>query len=179
MVNGILQWIRRVFRLKPFQIKLTITRTVFILVFVSNFEFCQLGFWHDNQEEVEIGNANLIKRSFPDYGSKQDLLYLPTMDSVFTEIVVKKKLVIIKIGTKGRGRKNGAIEKVVERRQRKTIKNRESAARSRARKQVLNLKKRFGLSHLIVTIHLLHTGMILAYSSVHIRWLHGAAIMLR
>ncbi|MFS8009902.1 putative transcription factor bZIP family [Helianthus anomalus] len=68
MVNGILQWIRSVFRLKPFQIKLAITRTVICFHF--------------------------------------------------------------------RGRKNGAIEKVVERRQRKTIKNRESAARSRARKQV-------------------------------------------
>lgn len=34
-----------------------------------------------------------------------------------------------------RGRKCGAIEKVVERRQRRMIKNRESAARSRARKQ--------------------------------------------
>lgn len=36
-----------------------------------------------------------------------------------------------------RGRKCSAIEKVVERRQRRMIKNRESAARSRARKQVL------------------------------------------
>jgi len=36
-----------------------------------------------------------------------------------------------------RGRRNGAgVEKVVERRQRRMIKNRESAARSRARKQV-------------------------------------------
>ncbi|KAI8549921.1 hypothetical protein RHMOL_Rhmol06G0062700 [Rhododendron molle] len=35
-----------------------------------------------------------------------------------------------------RGRKGGAVEKVVERRQRRMIKNRESAARSRARKQV-------------------------------------------
>lgn len=35
-----------------------------------------------------------------------------------------------------RGRKPGALEKVVERRQRRMIKNRESAARSRARKQV-------------------------------------------
>lgn len=34
-----------------------------------------------------------------------------------------------------RGRKGGAVEKVVERRQRRMIKNRESAARSRARKQ--------------------------------------------
>lgn len=34
-----------------------------------------------------------------------------------------------------RGRKNSAVEKVVERRQRRMIKNRESAARSRARKQ--------------------------------------------
>ncbi|KAJ1376621.1 putative ABSCISIC ACID-INSENSITIVE 5-like protein 7, partial [Sesbania bispinosa] len=34
-----------------------------------------------------------------------------------------------------RGRKCGAIEKVVERRQRRMIKNRESAARSWARKQ--------------------------------------------
>ncbi|CAH9091420.1 unnamed protein product [Cuscuta europaea] len=34
-----------------------------------------------------------------------------------------------------RGRKNSALEKVVERRQRRMIKNRESAARSRARKQ--------------------------------------------
>lgn len=35
-----------------------------------------------------------------------------------------------------RGRKSGAVEKVVERRQKRMIKNRESAARSRARKQV-------------------------------------------
>lgn len=35
-----------------------------------------------------------------------------------------------------RGRKSGPVEKVVERRQRRMIKNRESAARSRARKQV-------------------------------------------
>lgn len=35
-----------------------------------------------------------------------------------------------------RGRRSGTIEKVVERRQRRMIKNRESAARSRARKQV-------------------------------------------
>ena len=38
-----------------------------------------------------------------------------------------------------RGRKFSAIEKVVERRQRRMIKNRESAARSRARKQVSHL----------------------------------------
>ncbi|KAJ0520978.1 putative transcription factor bZIP family [Helianthus annuus] len=34
-----------------------------------------------------------------------------------------------------RGRRSGTVEKVVERRQRRMIKNRESAARSRARKQ--------------------------------------------
>jgi ABA responsive element binding factor len=40
----------------------------------------------------------------------------------------------------GRGRRaGGAVEKVVERRQRRMIKNRESAARSRARKQVIIL----------------------------------------
>lgn len=38
-----------------------------------------------------------------------------------------------------RGRKSGTVEKVVERRQRRMIKNRESAARSRARKQVKNI----------------------------------------
>jgi ABA responsive element binding factor len=39
-----------------------------------------------------------------------------------------------------RGRRSGAgVEKVVERRQRRMIKNRESAARSRARKQVILL----------------------------------------
>lgn len=37
-----------------------------------------------------------------------------------------------------RGRKPGGLEKVVERRQRRMIKNRESAARSRARKQVID-----------------------------------------
>ncbi|RVW61204.1 abscisic acid-insensitive 5-like protein 6 [Vitis vinifera] len=39
-----------------------------------------------------------------------------------------------------RGRKPGALEKVVERRQRRMIKNRESAARSRARKQAYSLE---------------------------------------
>lgn len=39
-----------------------------------------------------------------------------------------------------RGRKSAALEKVVERRQRRMIKNRESAARSRARKQVQTLE---------------------------------------
>lgn len=38
-----------------------------------------------------------------------------------------------------RGRKSSALEKVIERRQRRMIKNRESAARSRARKQVYRL----------------------------------------
>lgn len=43
-----------------------------------------------------------------------------------------------------RGRKTAALEKVVERRQRRMIKNRESAARSRARKQVnLSTNTRF------------------------------------
>ncbi|KAK0580992.1 hypothetical protein LWI29_008573 [Acer saccharum] len=40
----------------------------------------------------------------------------------------------------GRGRKSGAVEKVVERRHRRMIKNRESAARSRARKQAYTLE---------------------------------------
>ncbi|KAJ0785761.1 putative transcription factor bZIP family [Helianthus annuus] len=39
-----------------------------------------------------------------------------------------------------RGRKSGAVEKVVERRQRRMIKNRESAARSRARKQAYTIE---------------------------------------
>nr|XP_043617226.1 ABSCISIC ACID-INSENSITIVE 5-like protein 5 isoform X2 [Erigeron canadensis] len=39
-----------------------------------------------------------------------------------------------------RGRRTGAIEKVVERRQRRMIKNRESAARSRARKQAYTME---------------------------------------
>ncbi|KAL6521918.1 ARM REPEAT PROTEIN INTERACTING WITH abf2 [Orobanche minor] len=39
-----------------------------------------------------------------------------------------------------RGRKSGALEKVVERRQRRMIKNRESAARSRDRKQVYTME---------------------------------------
>ncbi|XP_021996299.2 ABSCISIC ACID-INSENSITIVE 5-like protein 5 [Helianthus annuus] len=47
-----------------------------------------------------------------------------------------------------RGRKNGAIEKVVERRQRKTIKNRESAARSRARKQAYTMELEAEVSEL-------------------------------
>nr|GMD99396.1 bZIP transcription factor 46-like [Ipomoea batatas] len=46
-----------------------------------------------------------------------------------------------------RGRKNSALEKVVERRQRRMIKNRESAARSRARKQVLQHR------HLLSCLH--------------------------
>lgn len=40
----------------------------------------------------------------------------------------------------GRGRKGSALEKVVERRHRRMIKNRESAARSRARKQAYTLE---------------------------------------
>ncbi|KAJ0793293.1 putative transcription factor bZIP family [Helianthus annuus] len=47
-----------------------------------------------------------------------------------------------------RGRKHGAIEKVVERRQRKMIKNRESAARSRARKQVYTMELEAEVSEL-------------------------------
>ncbi|KAI3807211.1 hypothetical protein L1987_23136 [Smallanthus sonchifolius] len=39
-----------------------------------------------------------------------------------------------------RGRKSGAVEKVVERRQRRMIKNRESAARSRARKEAYTME---------------------------------------
>ncbi|KAL5558842.1 hypothetical protein UlMin_035053 [Ulmus minor] len=39
-----------------------------------------------------------------------------------------------------RGRKGGAVEKVAERRQRRMIKNRESAARSRARKQAYTME---------------------------------------
>ncbi|KAL2520938.1 ABSCISIC ACID-INSENSITIVE 5-like protein 5 [Forsythia ovata] len=39
-----------------------------------------------------------------------------------------------------RGRRGGALEKVVERRQKRMIKNRESAARSRARKQAYNME---------------------------------------
>ncbi|XP_024973278.1 ABSCISIC ACID-INSENSITIVE 5-like protein 5 isoform X2 [Cynara cardunculus var. scolymus] len=39
-----------------------------------------------------------------------------------------------------RGRKSGTVEKVVERRQRRMIKNRESAARSRARKQAYTME---------------------------------------
>ncbi|XP_042046872.1 ABSCISIC ACID-INSENSITIVE 5-like protein 5 [Salvia splendens] len=39
-----------------------------------------------------------------------------------------------------RGRKSAALEKVVERRQKRMIKNRESAARSRARKQAYNME---------------------------------------
>ncbi|KAK7283289.1 hypothetical protein RIF29_12710 [Crotalaria pallida] len=39
-----------------------------------------------------------------------------------------------------RGRKAGAVEKVIERRQRRMIKNRESAARSRARKQAYTME---------------------------------------
>nr|WCH76303.1 bZIP transcription factor [Lilium sp.] len=39
-----------------------------------------------------------------------------------------------------RGRKSGAVEKVVERRQKRMIKNRESAARSRARKQAYTME---------------------------------------
>ncbi|MFS7930639.1 putative transcription factor bZIP family [Helianthus anomalus] len=87
MVNGILQWIRRIFRLKPFLIKLALTRT-----------------------------DGLGKSNGGDTSSVSPVPYV--LNGVF------------------RGRKNGAVEKVVERRQRKTIKNRESAARSRARKQV-------------------------------------------
>jgi ABA responsive element binding factor len=39
-----------------------------------------------------------------------------------------------------RGRKNSAVEKVIERRQKRMIKNRESAARSRARKQAYTME---------------------------------------
>lgn len=47
-----------------------------------------------------------------------------------------------------RGRKSGAIEKVVERRQRRMIKNRESAARSRARKQAYTMELEAEVSEL-------------------------------
>ncbi|XP_076921571.1 ABSCISIC ACID-INSENSITIVE 5-like protein 5 isoform X2 [Bidens hawaiensis] len=47
-----------------------------------------------------------------------------------------------------RGRKNGSIEKVVERRQRRMIKNRESAARSRARKQAYTMELEAEVSEL-------------------------------
>ncbi|KAJ0772075.1 putative transcription factor bZIP family [Helianthus annuus] len=47
-----------------------------------------------------------------------------------------------------RGRKHGAIEKVVERRQRKMIKNRESTARSRARKQAYTMELEAEVSEL-------------------------------
>ncbi|XP_076922435.1 bZIP transcription factor 46-like isoform X2 [Bidens hawaiensis] len=47
-----------------------------------------------------------------------------------------------------RGRKNGSIEKVVERRQRRMIKNRESAARSRARKQAYSMELEAEVSEL-------------------------------
>ncbi|KAK9066740.1 hypothetical protein SSX86_014063 [Deinandra increscens subsp. villosa] len=47
-----------------------------------------------------------------------------------------------------RGRKNGTIEKVVERRQRRMIKNRESAARSRARKQAYTMELEAEVSEL-------------------------------
>ncbi|XP_071696607.1 ABSCISIC ACID-INSENSITIVE 5-like protein 7 isoform X2 [Rutidosis leptorrhynchoides] len=48
-----------------------------------------------------------------------------------------------------RGKKSGTLEKVVERRRRRMIKNRESAARSRARKQVVEkMKVRWGSKRL-------------------------------
>ncbi|CAH1422089.1 unnamed protein product [Lactuca virosa] len=47
-----------------------------------------------------------------------------------------------------RGRKSGAVEKVVERRQRRMIKNRESAARSRARKQAYTMELEAEVSEL-------------------------------
>ncbi|XP_024969975.1 ABSCISIC ACID-INSENSITIVE 5-like protein 5 isoform X2 [Cynara cardunculus var. scolymus] len=47
-----------------------------------------------------------------------------------------------------RGRKGSAIEKVVERRQRRMIKNRESAARSRARKQAYTMELEAEVSEL-------------------------------
>lgn len=47
-----------------------------------------------------------------------------------------------------RGRRTGAIEKVVERRQRRMIKNRESAARSRARKQAYTMELEAEVSEL-------------------------------
>ncbi|KAI3758936.1 hypothetical protein L6452_06509 [Arctium lappa] len=47
-----------------------------------------------------------------------------------------------------RGRKGNAIEKVVERRQRRMIKNRESAARSRARKQAYTMELEAEVSEL-------------------------------
>ncbi|MFS7990480.1 putative transcription factor bZIP family [Helianthus anomalus] len=103
MVNGILQWIRRVFRLKPFQNKLAITRTVICFYFSC----CGVS---------AVLSDGLGKSNGGDTSSVSPVPYV--LNGVF------------------RGRKNGAIEKVLERRQRKTIKNRESAARSRARKQV-------------------------------------------
>lgn len=51
-----------------------------------------------------------------------------------------------------RGRKGATVEKVVERRQRRMIKNRESAARSRARKQVIPLNLTNNLIVFIVSV---------------------------
>ncbi|KAG7648800.1 Basic-leucine zipper domain [Arabidopsis thaliana x Arabidopsis arenosa] len=60
-----------------------------------------------------------------------------------------------------RGRKSGTVEKVVERRQRRMIKNRESAARSRARKQV----------NLFITIYLCTLDCVISQKICKVNWL--------
>ncbi|KAJ0714344.1 putative transcription factor bZIP family [Helianthus annuus] len=119
MVNGILQWIRRVFRLKPSQIKLAITRTVICF----HFRWDGDDGWGWGVTVVTgspmVSSDGLGKSNGGDTSSVSPVPYV--FNGVF------------------RGRKHGAIEKVVERRQRKMIKNRESTARSRARKQMADL----------------------------------------
>jgi hypothetical protein len=70
-----------------------------------------------------------------------------------------------------RGRRNGAgEEKVVERRQRRMIKNRESAARSRARKQVatfvLNSCMSYQSIHLLVQDCIIVLELKIKYSKI-------------
>ncbi|PPS10044.1 hypothetical protein GOBAR_AA10614 [Gossypium barbadense] len=89
-------------------------------------------------------NTNLVQSSGLQSGG-MGIVGLPSPASHISPDVISKNSVDTTLSpvpyVLGRGRKrSAALEKVVERRQRRMIKNRESAARSRARKQAYTLE---------------------------------------
>ncbi|CAH1420072.1 unnamed protein product [Lactuca virosa] len=84
---------------------------------------------------VENGVMNMKKLGGPGAGSPRNLIPKTNMDSTPSPPFYA----FDEGGFRGR-RSSGTLEKVVERRRRRMIKNRESAARSRARKQAYTLE---------------------------------------